>query len=121
MEGGKIKNFTDLVTWQKGHELALTVYRFTKHFLSEERYRLVSQMRRCAVSVTSNIAEGFGRRTGKEKIRFYNIAIGSLFELQNQMLLSKDLGYLDESQIAFIQPLALEVNRLLNGLIKSVI
>ena len=118
---GQIKNFTDLVTWQKGHTLVITVYKLTKNFPADERYGLVSQMRRCSVSITSNIAEGFGRRTGKEKIRFYDIAIGSLFELQNQVLLSQGLGYLDESQIALIQPLALEVNRLLNGLIKTAI
>ena len=121
MSEAKIQNFTDLVTWQIAHALVLEVYKLTKRFPPEERFGLVSQMRRCGVSITSNVAEGFSRRTGKEKRRFYDIAIGSLFELQNQLLLSKDLGYLDQPRFDEIQLVTLRVNRLLNGLIKSVI
>jgi len=79
----KIKSFTDILAWQEGHRMVLLVYKVTKHFLKEERYSLVAQMRRSVSSVTSNIAEGFGRKTYKEKNKFYYQAQGSLTELKN--------------------------------------
>ena len=74
----QIKEFTDLIVWQKGHKLVLTVYLVTKKFPREELFGLSSQMRRAGVSITSNIAEGFGRKGFKEKIQFYYLAKGSL-------------------------------------------
>jgi len=119
MNENKINHFTDLITWQEAHKLALMVYKLTQKFPPPEQYGLVSQMRRSAISISSNIAEGFGRRTGKEKIRFYDIAIGSLFELQNQFFLSKDLLYLEIDYFTTVHTQSVRVNSLLNGLIKT--
>lgn len=119
MNENKINHFTDLIAWQEAHKLALMVYKLTQNFPQQEQYGLISQMRRSSVSVSSNIAEGFGRRTGKEKIRFYDMAIGSLFELQNQFLLSKDLQYLAIDLYTTVHTQSIRVNSLLNGLIKT--
>lgn len=90
----KIQSFTDLKAWQAGHELAVFVYSAVKNFPSSEAYGLTSQMQRAAVSVTSNIAEGFSRASAADKKHFYIMAKGSLTELQNQLLLARDVGYL---------------------------
>ncbi len=113
----KIKTFTDLNTWKESHKLLLLIYRETKKFPKEEMFCLTSQMRRAALSVTSNIAEGFGRQGVKEKIQFYYIAQGSLTELKNQILAAKDIGYIDKG---VLNELALQANtshQLLQGLI----
>lgn len=115
----KIQRFTDLVAWQKAHLAVIEVYKETKLFPKEEIFVLVSQMRRCAISVTSNIAEGFSRRNKREKNQFYYIALGSTTELENQLILAKDLGYLLEKDfIRLMRELDL-VEKLLNGLLKS--
>ena len=113
----QIKEFTDLIVWQKGHKLVLTVYLVTKKFPREELFGLSSQMRRAGVSITSNIAEGFGRKGFKEKIQFYYLAQGSLTELRNQLILSRDVGYFDKRTISDIEASLIEVHRLLQGLI----
>ena len=92
-EPKKIIYFTDLNTWKEGHKLVLTIYQITKKLPKDELFGLTSQMRRAAVSITSNIAEGFSRQSFKEKAQFYSMAQGSLTELQNQLLVSKDIGY----------------------------
>ena len=91
----KIKTFRDLIVWQKGIELVKEVYRVTKYFPAEEQYGLSAQMRRAAVSVPSNIAEGFRRRHAKEHKQFLNIALGSCGELETQIVISKELDYID--------------------------
>ena len=91
-EQNKIREFTDLKAWQEGHELVIIVYQMTKNFPREEIYSLVDQMRRAATSITSNIAEGFTRRGKNDKVNFYNIAVSSLTEVQNQFILSKDFS-----------------------------
>ena len=91
----KIVDFTDLVVWQEGHNLVVAIYQVTKQFPKEETYSLIDQMRRAATSVTSNIAEGFGRHSYKDRLHFYYTAQGSLTELKNQLLIAKDVGYLD--------------------------
>jgi len=116
---GKIRSFTDLITWQEGHELVLMVYRATDKFPKKEIYSLVNQMRRCVVSVTSNIAEGFSRQGKKEKIQFYYTARGSLTELQNQLLIARDVGYLDEVEFNKTAEQSVKVHKLINGLIRS--
>lgn len=118
-ESGVIKSFTDIKAWQEGHKLVLLVYSSTKQFPKEELFGLVNQMRRCAVSVTSNIAEGFGRKTLKDKIQFYSIALGSLYELQNQLLIAKDVNYINLSKFKQIADQAVIANKILNGLIKK--
>lgn len=115
----KIKSFTDLYAWQKGHELVLEIYRITKQFPSEEKFGLSDQMRRCAVSITSNIAEGFSRKGDKEKLQFYYISLGSVTELQNQLLISHDINYMKNSEFQKIAEKSVEVSKLINGLIRS--
>lgn len=113
----KIVSFQQLEVWQVAHKLVLEVYHVTKEFPADERFGLVTQMRRAAVSIPANIAEGFKRRGLQEKIRFYNMAEGSLEELKYFFILSKDLGYVSTSDDLMLQ--AHTVGRLLNGLISS--
>ena len=114
-----IKTFKDLEAYKKAHALVLDVYKRTKQFPSEEKFGLVNQMRRCAVSITSNIAEGFSRGTSKDKVQFYTIALGSLRELESQMLISKDLDFLNpENCLGYADQIEL-VSKLISGLIKS--
>lgn len=119
MEKERITSFTDLKAWKEGHILVLGVYRETKNFPKEEMFGLVSQMRRCAVSVTSNISEGFSRKSRKEKVQFYRISLGSLTELQNQLLISKDIEYLPKEAFKKIANQTVVVKKLLHGIIKS--
>ena len=114
----KIEKFQDLLVWQKAHRFALATYRSTKSFPSDEKFGLISQMRRAAVSVPANIAEGFIRRSKPDKIHFYNIAQGSLEESKYYLVLAKDLGYLGD--VSQENQLANDVGRLLNGLISAV-
>jgi len=118
-EAKKIKSFTDLIAWSKGHELVLEVYEITKKFPKEEIFGITNQLRRCAVSITSNIAEGFSRKTYKDKIQFYSIALGSLTELQNQLLIARDVKYIDIETFKNMADKSVIVHKLINGLIKS--
>ncbi len=114
-----IRDFTDLVTWKEAHTLVLQVYKLTKSFPKSEAFGLVTQMQRAAVSITSNIAEGFGRRTFKDKCHFYYQARGSLTELRNQSILSRDLSYISLSEYSKVNELINKSSRLLHGLIVS--
>lgn len=114
----KIKSFTDLHAWKQGHKLVLMIYKTTKEFPKEERYSLVDQMRRCTVSITSNIAEGFSRRGKKEKKQFYFMSKGSITELQNQLLVAKDVDYLPKDKFQEIAKQTNRVHKLINGLLK---
>src|SRR3989339_456104 len=116
---GKIRSFTDLNAWKSGHTLVVEIYEITKSFPKEELFGLTSQMRRCAVSITSNIAEGFSRQSYKEKIQFYSISHGSLTELQNQLLIAMDVGYLKNKTFDRLAKKSVEVHKILSGLIKS--
>ncbi len=89
--------FEDLIVWQKAHQFVLTVYRFTESFPKAELYGLTSQLRRAAVSIPANIAEGFKKKGKADKARFMNIAQGSLEESRYYLILSRDLGYGDSS------------------------
>lgn len=115
----KIKSFTDLNTWQEGHKLVLMIYKITKKFPQEETYSLVDQMRRAAVSITSNIAEGFSRKSYQEKLQFYCMSQGSLTELQNQILVARDVRYLNKNDFDVLARQAVVVHKLINGLIKK--
>src|SRR6266849_5243940 len=95
-ESGKITRFTQLDAWREGHKLVILIYTITKSFPKEEFFGLVNQMRRCVVSITSNIAEGFSRQSYKEKVQFYSIALGSVTELQNQLLIARDVGFISK-------------------------
>lgn len=118
---GKINSFTDLIAWQEAHKLVLSVYGLTKEFPVREAFSLVDQMRRCSVSITSNIAEGFSRKGQKEKRQFYYTSLGSITELQNQLILSRDLGYLNLKSYMEIEGQTIKVHKLINGLIKSAV
>lgn len=119
MKQGTIRSFTDLTVWQEAHKLVLLVYRLTEIFPKKETFNLISQMRRCVVSITSNIAEGFNRRSLKEKIQFYTMAQSSLTELQNQLLIARDIGYMPSEVFNRVAELTITVHKLLTGLIKS--
>jgi len=115
----KIKSFTDLNAWKEGHKLVLMIYEITKKFPKDEIFGLISQMKRAVISITSNIAEGFGRQSYKEKIQFYLISRSSLIELQNQLLIAKDVGYINKEIFDKAANQTIIVHKLINGLIKS--
>ena len=114
-----LKSFRELVAWQKAYELTLEIYRVTRAFPRKEVYGFVSQMRRSAVSIPSNIAEGYQRKSRKEYMQFLSIAYSSCGELETQLLLSHDLGFMDSSNFKKIMSLQEEVAKLLFKLIKS--
>lgn len=115
----KLTRFSDLNAWKEGHELVLMIYKITKCFPREEMFGLVSQMRRAAVSITSNIAEGFSRQSYKDKINFYTISQGSVTELQNQLRIAKDVGYIKETEFKETAHQSIKVHKITNGLIKG--
>ena len=112
-----IRDFTDLLAWKEGHALVLETYSLTKKFPKEEIFGLVSQMRRAAVSVTSNIAEGYGRQGYKEKVQFFYLAQGSLIELKNQLLIARDVSFITAVEFEGIMKQADTAHKLLQGLI----
>jgi len=118
-ESRKIKSFTDLNAWKEGHKLVLNIYNITKSFPKEELFGLTNQLRRAAVSFTSNIAEGFSRNSYKEKLQFYSMALGSLTEIQNQLLVARDIGYITELKFTEIAKQSITINKITNGLIKK--
>jgi len=114
-----LKNYRDLKVWQKSYRLCLDLYRITKTFPKEERYGLTSQIRRSAVSIPSNIAEGYGRKTTADYLRSLYIAYGSVCELETQVLLSGDLNYVNKENLKALKDDTEEVERMLKVLIKS--
>jgi four helix bundle protein len=117
--GEMLKNYKELNVWQKSYERCLNIYRTTGKSPKEERYGLTSQARRSAVSVPSNIAEGYGRKTTADYIRFLYIAYGSLCELGTQIMLSGDLNYLKDGKLESLKTDLSEVERMLKALIRS--
>ena len=112
-------NFKNIIAWQKSRILVKDIYLLLTNFPVEERYNLVSQIRRSAISIPSNIAEGSGRGTKKDFKRFLDIAIASSFELETQMILAMDLNYLLEHELKDFTNKIEEVQKLIYGLIKS--
>ncbi|QQS18499.1 four helix bundle protein [Candidatus Saccharibacteria bacterium] len=115
----KIRQFTDLEAWKSSRVLVKNVYRACYLYPKEEQYGLVSQMKRSSVSVASNIAEGFKRDTMKDKVHFYVMAHGSLIELQNQIILSLDLQFIDDRSYDDLMSLCERADKLLTGLIRA--
>ena len=111
------ENYRDLIAWQKAKALALEVYVCTRRFPKDEMYGLTSQMRRAAVSVPSNIAEGKGRHSHKELVQFLFRARGSLLELETQLSIARELDYINSPGFMHLNRTVEEVGRLLNGLI----
>lgn len=120
MVSEKILSFTDLNAWKTGHELVLSVYKICDKLPAKEQFALSSQLRRAAVSITSNIAEGFSRRTSADKVHFYYIAHGSLTEVQNQLIIAKDVHYINETLFQSTYENTIVCHKLLTGLIKSI-
>ena len=112
------KHFQDLIVWQKAHEFVLLIYRYSESFPESELYGLTSQVRRSAVSVPSNIAEGFKKKTKPDKVRFLNIAQASLEECRYYLILTKDLDYGDTSKLMGKLE---EVSKLLEAYLSSIL
>lgn len=114
-----LRNYQDLKVWQKSYNLCLEVYKLLKKFPVEERYGLSLQMRRSVVSVPSNVAEGYGRKSKQEYIHYLYVAYGSYCEFETQLLLASDLDYIKKETFEKIFELAREVERMLKALIDS--
>ncbi len=119
MDDRKMTSFTDLKAWQGSHRLSLDIYKLTKNFPSSEQFGLSAQLKRAAVSVTSNIAEGYGRSTQADKEHFYTMASGSLYEIKSQLILARDLGFIASKDFQVIADNANIAHKLLNGLLKA--
>ncbi|MBI5286289.1 MAG: four helix bundle protein [Deltaproteobacteria bacterium] len=114
-----MKSYKELTVYQKAYELSLQVYQITCKFPAEEKFGLISQMRRCAVSMPCNIAEGYRRRGRKEYIHFLYVALGSCGELETLLSLSKDLKMIENGNYRFLYSLQEEVSKMLSRLITS--
>ena len=114
-----LKNYKELKVWQKAYSLCLDVYRVSREFPKEEKFGLKSQARRAAVSIPSNIAEGYGRKSTADYVRMLYIAYGSLCELETQIMLAGDLGYLKDSRFGNLSENLKEVERMLKALISA--
>jgi four helix bundle protein len=113
------RNFRELLVWQKAAALSVEVYRVTRLWPKDELYGLTSQVRRASISVVSNIAEGEGRQSPKEFCRFLQIAHGSLREMEAQLFVARELGYLELGSFDLLDNACVEVGRMLNGLMRS--
>jgi len=114
-----VRSYRDLIAWQRAMELVERVYAMTRRFPDDERYGLASQMRRAAVSIPSNIAEGHGRLHRPDYLRFLSVARGSFMEVETQVEIADRLGYLSTEEMADLAGPLREVGRLLNGLVRS--
>ena len=114
-----IQSFKDLIVWQKSMLLAKKVYLATENYPKNELYGIVSQMRRASVSIPSNIAEGYGRKSRKEYSQFYSIAYGSHLELETQLILSHELGFIKEAEFKAINAIREEVSKMLYTMIEK--
>ncbi len=114
-----LRNFKDLHVWQKSYKLCLKVYELTPKFPDEEKYGLTSQIKKSAVSIPSNIAEGYGRKTTADYVRMLYISYGSVCELETQILLAGDLGFIEKDDRDPLSTDIDEVERMLKALIKS--
>lgn len=115
-----MSTFRNLLIWQKSMTLTTQIYQLTSTFPKEEIYGLTSQIRRCSVSIPSNIAEGYGRESDKEFLRFLNISIGSLFEMQTQLEIAKNIAYINEDLFNNLYENSREVERMIVSFIKKI-
>jgi len=115
----KLRTYKDLFAWQKSYKLCLKIYAITKLFPRIEQYGLTSQIKRSALSIPSNIAEGYTRHSTPDYLRFLYIAYSSLAELETQLLLARDLKYINEGAFLEVKDLQNEVQRIMHGLIRS--
>lgn len=115
-----MSTFRNLLIWQKSMTLTTQIYQLTSTFPKEEIYGLTSQIRRCSISIPSNIAEGYGRESDKEFLRFLNISIGSLFEMQTQLEIAKNIAYINENLFNNLYENSREVERMIVSFIKKI-
>ena len=115
-----MKTYRDLLVWQKAIAFVTQIYKSAKVFPKEELYGLTSQIKRSAISIPSNISEGYGRKSRNDYIRFLQIAMGSLFEIQTQLEISKNLGFLSESRFSELYESSREIERMLSSLINKI-
>jgi four helix bundle protein len=115
----KINSYQDLIVWQKSIDLTTSIYTITTHFPKSEFYGLSSQLQRAAVSIPSNIAEGHARESSKEFLHFISISLGSLAEVETQIIISGKLGWIQESAMNDVLEKTNEIGRMLRGLQKS--
>lgn len=115
-----MRNYRDLQVWSKAHNLTLELYRVSRQFLREEIYGITSQLRRAAVSIGTNLAEGCGRRTSSELARFVRIAMGAASELDYHLLLSRDLGFMAADEFTHASAALIEVRKMLTSFLNSV-
>lgn len=115
-----MRDFRQLKVWEESHKLTLEIYRITKEFPKEELFALTNQMRRASASISSNIAEGCGRGSNKEYAHFIQIALGSAFEIDYQLLLSKDLGYFSLESYHVLNEKIDKIKRQLASLLKKI-
>lgn len=115
-----MSNFRNLMIWQKSMSLTNKIYKSTNNFPKEEIFALTSQIRRSSVSIPSNIAEGFGRDSNKEYLRFLNISIGSLFEMKTQLEIAKNIDYLNEEEFNTLYEDSREIERMLVSFIVKI-
>ena len=116
----KISSYKDLLVWQKEIKLVKETYLLTRLLPEDEKFGLISQMKRCSVSIPSNIAEGWGRNSTKSYVQFLRIARGSLLELETQVIICKELAYTSNENYNKINSLIVEESKMLNALIKAV-
>lgn len=116
---GKEHNYKNLMIWQKAMDLVTQVYKLSTEFPNEEKFGLTSQIRRCAISIPSNIAEGSGRGTDKEFVQFLNYSLGSSFELETQLILANKLGLVSTTMLEILIESLNELQRMLRGFIKK--
>ena len=114
-----LKNYRELKVWDKSYKLCLDIYKTTEGLPLDEKFALTSQIRRSAVSVPSNIAEGYGRKTTADYIRFLHIGYGSICELETQIMLSGDLNYIERDKVKGLLDNINEIERMLKALIKA--
>ncbi len=114
-----IHTFRDLIAWQKSHALTLEIYKITKDFPKDEIFGLTNQIRRSTVSIVSNIAEGFGRRTMADRTHFYDMARASLHEVQAQLLVAKDVRYIQNHVYQELDEASIACHKVLTGLINK--
>lgn len=115
-----MKTYRDLIIWQKSMVFVTQIYKITKTFPKEENYGLISQIRRCAVSIPSNIAEGYGRQSTNDYLRFLKISIGSLYETQTQLEIALNLKYLSSDEFKRVYELSREIERMLSSLCRKI-
>jgi len=115
----KIRHFKDLLVWQKAHELALKIYKYTEKMPKTELFGMTSQLRRATTSITANIAEGMGRNSYADRVRFYYNARGSIYEVESFLITAKDLGYISESTYNELMELLDFTRRILNNFIRK--